>query len=261
MKKLGMINFIAVLMLSFCLILSPSAQEQKEAEGKYTIKSGDTLWDISSKFLKDPFLWPKLWQRNPYITNPHWIYPGNPIRLSTMEEGKKEEPKKAEVEKIPIGEVKKVEPLLIEKIPEVIAETKPIEGKIPVSPEGRSAGFMSDLDYRGIGIILQNREGKVLMAENDIVYLTFKPSKSSKPTEPILIGNKYTIFRPSEIIRHPVTGQKVGRKYNITGNIQIIDEHGSFYTAKIIEAFESILIGDLVRHYVVEKMEFREGTK
>ncbi len=41
--------------------------------------------------MKNPFLWPKLWQRNPYITNPHWIYPGNPVRLNPLEEPKKEE--------------------------------------------------------------------------------------------------------------------------------------------------------------------------
>ena len=76
---------IIMLVCVFCVPLFLSAQEKKEGEEVYTIKKGDTLWEISSKFLKDPFLWPKLWQRNPYITNPHWIYPGQPIRLATME--------------------------------------------------------------------------------------------------------------------------------------------------------------------------------
>src|SRR5687768_12619042 len=43
----------------------------------YTIQSGDTLWDICARMLGDPFFWPKLWTFNQYITNPHWIYPGN----------------------------------------------------------------------------------------------------------------------------------------------------------------------------------------
>ena len=164
MRKLSGIFFITVLMLSLCFILSPSAQEKKEAEGVYTIKSGDTLWEISSKFLKNPFLWPKLWQRNPYITNPHWIYPGNPIRLSSVEELKKEEPKTAVVEKKPTEEVKKVEPPpseTIEKKPEVVADVKPIEEKSPVFPDVRSAGFISDIDYKGIGIILENKDDKI----------------------------------------------------------------------------------------------------
>ncbi len=45
----------------------------------YVIQQGDTLWDISTRFLGDPYQWPQLWSYNEYITNPHWIYPGNRI--------------------------------------------------------------------------------------------------------------------------------------------------------------------------------------
>lgn len=47
----------------------------------YVIQPGDTLWDISSRFLADPQAWPQLWSVNAYITNPHWIYPGNQLRF------------------------------------------------------------------------------------------------------------------------------------------------------------------------------------
>ncbi len=47
----------------------------------YVIQSGDTLWDISTRFLGDAQAWPQLWSVNTYITNPHWIYPGNVIRF------------------------------------------------------------------------------------------------------------------------------------------------------------------------------------
>ncbi len=91
------------------------------------------------------------------------------------------------------------------------------------------------------------------MAEGDIVYLAFRTS------EPVMIGNKYTVFRSSELIRHPVTDQKIGRKYNITGNLQIIDQNGNFSTAKIIEAFDAILKGDMIQPYMKEKMEGAGG--
>ena len=48
----------------------------------YTVKQGDTLWDISALFLDSPWLWPKLWKLNSYIENPHLIYPGDKLTLS-----------------------------------------------------------------------------------------------------------------------------------------------------------------------------------
>jgi len=258
MRRLIGIFLTTMLVLFFCFVLPGLTQEAKEGEGVYTIKKGDTLWDISSKFLKDPFLWPTLWQRNPYITNPHWIYPGNPVRLSAIKEEpeKVAEEKPKEIAKEP--EVKKVEPPPpppIEKKAEVVAEVKPpkAEEKPLYFPEIRSAGFMSDIAYRGIGIVLESKEGKNLMSGGDIIYLAFKTS------EPILIGNKYTVFRASEELRHPVTEKKVGRKYNIMGNIQVIDQHGNFFTAKVIESFDAIQKGDLIKPYSKEQMEGAAG--
>jgi len=45
----------------------------------YIVKKGDTLWDISEEYLKDPFAWPDLWEANKHIEDPHWIYPGDSL--------------------------------------------------------------------------------------------------------------------------------------------------------------------------------------
>lgn len=57
------------------------------APKKYVVVKGDTLWDISSIFLNQPWLWPKLWRLNPEIHNPHLIYPGDIISLVYDENG------------------------------------------------------------------------------------------------------------------------------------------------------------------------------
>ncbi len=284
MKKLRSAHLIAILMISLIFVISPLAQEQKEAEDVYTIQKGDTLWDISSKFLKDPFLWPQLWQRNPYITNPHWIYPGQSIRLSPLEDLKKveeiqpkeepkKEPKKEMAEEKPKeavveAEVKKVEPPPIEQKEEAVVEAKPAEGQpterkqierepIERKPtfytEARSAGFLSEAGLKGIGIILDSKEGKTLMSQEDIVYLAFKAS------ETVMIGDRFTIFRDWEEVKHPLNDRKIGKKIYILGNIKIIDKNGNFFTAKVIESFDAIFKGDKVHPYMTERMEGERG--
>lgn len=61
------------------LQLNPSHPDQ------YTVVKGDTLWDISGKFLTHPWQWPELWQHNNQIQNPHLIYPGDTIYFSMVD--------------------------------------------------------------------------------------------------------------------------------------------------------------------------------
>jgi hypothetical protein len=75
----------------------------------YTVKSGDTLWGISSHFLKQPWLWPSLWQANPEIQNPHLIYPGDELYLVWVDgqpqlrlKGRKTVSPKIKVQRAPI---------------------------------------------------------------------------------------------------------------------------------------------------------------
>ena len=65
--------------------LSGQAADEQEASPSgpenHPVKEGDTLWDLSDRYLESPYEWPRLWSYNPEITNPHWIYPGQVFDL------------------------------------------------------------------------------------------------------------------------------------------------------------------------------------
>jgi hypothetical protein len=77
-KVLGLLIplFFSGLVWADSLRINPNHPEQ------YTVVKGDTLWDISGKFLENPWQWPELWGNNPHIKNPHWIYPGDTLYFS-----------------------------------------------------------------------------------------------------------------------------------------------------------------------------------
>ena len=68
-------------MLTSCSVLATDVVLNPDHPDEYVVKKGDTLWDISETFLATPWLWPKVWQANPQVDNPHLIYPGDRLRL------------------------------------------------------------------------------------------------------------------------------------------------------------------------------------
>jgi hypothetical protein len=64
---------------SMSVPISPNAPE------RYVVKKGDTLWDISAMYLKDPWFWPEIWYVNPGIANPHLIFPGDVLYFSYVD--------------------------------------------------------------------------------------------------------------------------------------------------------------------------------
>ena len=79
MKK-TLLGIVAACAIAIAAIAAEAPFNENVPE-KYTVKKGDTLWDISDLYLRDPWLWPEIWYANPQIANPHLIYPGDIISM------------------------------------------------------------------------------------------------------------------------------------------------------------------------------------
>jgi LysM domain len=78
-RPLSAFLLLAALLWSACTLAAVELNEN--VPQTYIVKKGDTLWDISGMYLKEPWLWPELWDANPQIKNPHLIYPGDELYL------------------------------------------------------------------------------------------------------------------------------------------------------------------------------------
>lgn len=72
---------LASLMIGCTFVFADTLALKSGHPESYVVKKGDTLWDISAFFLKDPWRWPTLWGANPQVANPHLIYPGDKLTL------------------------------------------------------------------------------------------------------------------------------------------------------------------------------------
>ena len=75
-------SLLALLLLASAGFAHGQVQLREGFPQQYTVVTGDTLWDISGKYLREPWKWPELWQANPQIENPNLIYPGDTLSLA-----------------------------------------------------------------------------------------------------------------------------------------------------------------------------------
>jgi hypothetical protein len=211
-------------------------------QNTHTVVKGDTLWDICEKYYGDPDLWPKLWQMNPFITNPHLLNEGDVITLLEREPIKQ-----------PIVEAsKKVEeiPAPVKKTAEPEAKPEPTIQGIDVSDltEIRAIGYLSREKIASWGKLFSSESGKLMFSKGETTFVIFDESKTVNP------GDEFYIFDTSRMLRHPVTGKKIGYTLAMHGRL-VIKEPGGFKfekgqsKAEVIETYRAVYIDNMVLPY------------
>ena len=229
----------------------PGSAEPPPASG-YTVKQGDTLWDLSSRFLNNPWYWPKVWSYNPEISNPHFIYPGNVVRLH---QGSEEGPARLEpVQQVAGGEDLDAPRELEDftradmKKPQDFGEGDEVAVVGPykigyVPPKGlfaRRDGFVTPRELQESGTIFASFEEKLLLSLHDRAYVRFADKSKVKP------GESYVIYKTERPVRHPVTGELFGYQTTVIGGAKIVAVDDKAVTVDISQAFDPIERGALV---------------
>jgi hypothetical protein len=232
----------------------------------YTVKPGDTLWDLSGRFLNNPWYWPKIWSYNPEITNPHWIYPGNllkffpsseeaPTRVEPVGPGTpiaeaakaEEEAALAEAEE-EIEPVKELEDLSRAELKAPVEQTDQVAVagpyKIGFAPQkqrfARHETFVTPAELAESGKITAAFEEKQMLSALDKVYIQFENPAAVK------IGETYVIYRTQREILRPGTRELLGYQSNVIGSAKVTAIEGRAVTATIVQSLDTIERGALL---------------
>ena len=238
MKRILMTLMLAVTAVA----CSGAVFAQGEEPQVYVIKKGDTLWGLSGRFLKDPRYWPNLWAKNdPSITNPHFIYPGQTVKVypdRIVIEGPPAEVGPPEVVAVP-----EAAPALPANMPaEEAAQPKTFTVK-------GGAGFLLESEIRPTGIILSTSQNRVMVGEDDIVYTDIGRKQGGK------VGDRFSIFKNMGAISHPVTNFVMGYKIIPLGTLQLVEVEEEASKALVTKSFIEIGAGSYLMPYRERRKE------
>jgi LysM repeat protein len=248
----------------------------------HVIQSGDTLWDLAARFYKDPYLWPQLWERNQYILDAHWIYPGDPLVLG---------PEVAPVGPVAEGPGTGTEPgapgeggAPSSGTPGGILSAAEASG--PPVPLGAESdiychGFVGDVEeqfsYTIIGSesealsldrgsfanasrTIQGRYGsgtstvKNDLSVGDIVYVNGGRGRGLTP------GQVFTVIAAGRVIPHPLTRETIGRHYRYLGRVRVLSVQEETAIAEIVQACDPVLVGAALKPFEPEPVPLGRST-
>jgi hypothetical protein len=171
----------------------------------HTVRRGDTLWEISGRYYQNPYQWPKLWSFNPQIQNPHWIYPGDHVRLRDDRVA---------------GSASRIGFFGRRGVP---------TGTVFL----RDMGWVDDKNDDTWGDVVGSPSDHLMLTEGEDVYIQLGDQHE------VAIGDQLTIFRP---IRTVESDNAKGEMVSIRGTARIerYNPRTKMARAKIIESIDVI---------------------
>jgi hypothetical protein len=205
------------------------------AEGhpnEYVVQVGDTLWDISAAFLRDPWFWPEIWYVNPDIENPHLIYPGDVLGLVYIEGRTR---------------ITNVRTSTYRMSPE--ARATPLSEAVMSIPFEKVAAFLKagvileksqadDLPY-----LLQTRGNHMMASAGNEVYV--------RGTADDPLGTSYTVITVGEELRDPDDNQLIGFHSKKIG-LAVLRRTGDPATIALIKTTQEANMGDRLLPEVIK---------
>ena len=212
-------------------LMAGAAEEITE----HRVQKGDTLWDITGTYLRDPHAWPEVWKQNPHIKDPNRIKPGQIVKLP----GRKTGPA-AVAEAPPPAAVPAIErsgpPLALNVIRDEPVKARAAEEALVVRHERGVGQITSDLPRDGK--VLTTQQGWRGDAGGGTIFVQAADAKG---------GAAYGVYRDLGKITHPhVFALSPGRLLAEIGTVEVVTLQGERQLAKITKSYDLVQEGDLL---------------
>jgi hypothetical protein len=183
----------------------------------YIVQEGDTLWDISTVFLRDPWYWPEIWFKNPQVENPHLIYPGDTLAI------------------VYIGGERRVQILSRGADGSVLSQTSDGLKIVKVNPRVRSRAIDASIPSIPIDSIRHLLERPIIIDEdtlNNSAYVlssldnhlinSINDKLYVRKLDTTQGNGRYQIYRPSRPLYDPITNELLGYEAIYVGESKLL---------------------------------------
>jgi hypothetical protein len=223
----------------------------------YTVQPGDTLWNLSQRFLNNAWYWPKIWSYNPKLENPNWIRPGSVIRfypsgddaaVAVGDQPRPEEEGDDDGGGDDFDDVPRFEKA--EGLDERLRQLTEIQGA-----KRRREFFIPAERVEDAGVVQNSPEEKQLLSIYDGAYVRVKNAH---------VGDRLQVYREGREVRNPVTGDNVGRVVTILGEVDVETVGKEQALARVSASWDPIERGDFVSKLPTQnqtKIEPSKNTK